>query len=365
MKHRPHHRRTAPGARRRRRDAPSCRPWATCTRATWRWCALARATRRPGGGEHLRQPPAVRAARGLRHLPAHAGARLPSCCADAGCDLVFAPDEAELYPEPQALQGAAADAELADILEGHFRPGFFTGVCTVVLKLFNCVQPRVAVFGKKDYQQLMVVRQHGARSWRCRSRSSPARPSRRRRPGAVVAQRLPRRRPARRGGGAVGANCGNWRAAAQGGRRDCGRTRSGRARQLAERGWKPDYVAVRRAATSTLPTDGDAAAGRAGRGAARQHAADRQPRIRGAAGDLRCGCDAASQRGVRPRRGRAALRPPDSARRAPRPRRYRCRARRRPALRRRGRRAAAAGSGWPSRRTRASARSASPPSGAR
>src|SRR5207249_11759591 len=44
------------------------------------------------------------------------------------------------------------------ILEGEFRPGFFIGVTTVVLKLFSCVQPRVAVFGKKDYQQLMIVR---------------------------------------------------------------------------------------------------------------------------------------------------------------------------------------------------------------
>jgi pantoate--beta-alanine ligase len=75
----------------------------------------------------------------------------------AGCDIVFAPDEAELYPEPQAFK-VLPDPALADILEGHFRPGFFTGVCTVVMKLFGCVQPRVAVFGKKDYQQLMVIR---------------------------------------------------------------------------------------------------------------------------------------------------------------------------------------------------------------
>lgn len=74
-----------------------------------------------------------------------------------GCNLVFAPDEAELYPEPQVYKVQPSPA-LADILEGHFRPGFFTGVCTVVLKLFNCVQPKVAVFGKKDYQQLMVIR---------------------------------------------------------------------------------------------------------------------------------------------------------------------------------------------------------------
>jgi pantoate--beta-alanine ligase len=74
-----------------------------------------------------------------------------------GCNLVFAPSEAELYPEPQTFT-VQPPAELAGLLEGQFRPGFFTGVCTVVLKLFNCVQPRVAVFGKKDYQQLMVVR---------------------------------------------------------------------------------------------------------------------------------------------------------------------------------------------------------------
>lgn len=77
--------------------------------------------------------------------------------AAAGCDLLFAPNELELYPAPQTFK-VQAPAALADILEGHFRPGFFTGVSTVVLKLFNCVQPRVAVFGQKDYQQVMVVK---------------------------------------------------------------------------------------------------------------------------------------------------------------------------------------------------------------
>jgi len=75
----------------------------------------------------------------------------------AGCDIVFAPDERELYPQPQNYK-VTPDPALADILEGHFRPGFFTGVCTVVMKLFGCVRPSVAVFGKKDYQQLMVIR---------------------------------------------------------------------------------------------------------------------------------------------------------------------------------------------------------------
>ncbi|MBW8829099.1 MAG: pantoate--beta-alanine ligase [Burkholderiales bacterium] len=75
----------------------------------------------------------------------------------AGCDILFAPDERELYPQPQSYK-VTPDPALAGILEGHFRPGFFTGVCTVVMKLFGCVRPSVAVFGKKDYQQLMVIR---------------------------------------------------------------------------------------------------------------------------------------------------------------------------------------------------------------
>ncbi|HWH72906.1 MAG TPA: pantoate--beta-alanine ligase [Methylibium sp.] len=74
-----------------------------------------------------------------------------------GCNLVFAPDEAELYPQPQTYKVQPPPA-LADILEGEFRPGFFTGVCTVVMKLFQCVQPRLAIFGKKDYQQFLVLK---------------------------------------------------------------------------------------------------------------------------------------------------------------------------------------------------------------
>lgn len=72
--------------------------------------------------------------------------------------VLFAPDEREMYPEPQSYRVQPPD-DLGDILEGEFRPGFFGGVSTVVLKLLSCVQPRVAVFGKKDYQQLMIVRQ--------------------------------------------------------------------------------------------------------------------------------------------------------------------------------------------------------------
>lgn len=75
-----------------------------------------------------------------------------------GVYILFAPTERELYPQPQEYR-VDPPHQLGDILEGEFRPGFFKGVCTVVLKLFSCVQPKVAVFGKKDYQQLMIIRQ--------------------------------------------------------------------------------------------------------------------------------------------------------------------------------------------------------------
>lgn len=80
----------------------------------------------------------------------------------AGCDVVFAPLEKELYPVPQTFK-VHPPGEIGDILEGHFRPGFFIGVCTVVMKLFQCVfseakGPRYALFGKKDYQQQLIIK---------------------------------------------------------------------------------------------------------------------------------------------------------------------------------------------------------------
>jgi pantoate--beta-alanine ligase len=74
-----------------------------------------------------------------------------------GVYVLFAPDEREMYPVPQEYR-ISPPQDLGDILEGEFRPGFFIGVTTVVMKLFQCVQPQVSVFGKKDYQQLMIIR---------------------------------------------------------------------------------------------------------------------------------------------------------------------------------------------------------------
>jgi len=81
----------------------------------------------------------------------------------AGCEVLFAPSEQELYPQPQRFK-VLPPPELADMLEGQFRPGFFTGVCTVVMKLFQIVFGQSkggghAVFGQKDYQQWLVLRQ--------------------------------------------------------------------------------------------------------------------------------------------------------------------------------------------------------------
>jgi pantoate--beta-alanine ligase len=74
-----------------------------------------------------------------------------------GVDVVFAPTEKDIYPVRQEF--VIEPPPLANILEGEFRPGFFSGVATLVLKLFNLVQPQLVIFGKKDYQQLCVMRE--------------------------------------------------------------------------------------------------------------------------------------------------------------------------------------------------------------
>lgn len=77
---------------------------------------------------------------------------------DTGCDLLFAPSVAQVYPEGTAVQTRVSVPELSQGLCGASRPGHFEGVATVVCKLLNIVQPDVAVFGQKDYQQLAVIR---------------------------------------------------------------------------------------------------------------------------------------------------------------------------------------------------------------
>ena len=75
----------------------------------------------------------------------------------AGVEHLFAPDETEMYPQPQAYH-VEPPPDQAGVLDGEFRPGHFRGVATVVMKLFQIAQADVALFGKKDYQQLMVIR---------------------------------------------------------------------------------------------------------------------------------------------------------------------------------------------------------------
>ncbi len=76
-----------------------------------------------------------------------------------GVDLVFTPDDAMIYPDGEQHSTFVEVPVLSHVVEGKFRPGFFKGVATVVLKLFNMVQPDVAVFGEKDFQQLLIIRQ--------------------------------------------------------------------------------------------------------------------------------------------------------------------------------------------------------------
>jgi pantoate--beta-alanine ligase len=171
-----------------------------------------------------------------------------------GCDLVFAPDEAELYPEPQTVK-VHPPAALADVLEGAFRPGFFVGVCTVVLKLFNAVQPRVAVFGKKDMQQLMVIR-HMVRQLALPVQVMAGETARAE-DGLALSSRNGYLSPAERAEApALAQALRTLAAAVQAGRRDVHTLETEAMDSLRERGWAPDYVALRRQADLGEPQAG-------------------------------------------------------------------------------------------------------------
>ena len=174
----------------------------------------------------------------------------------AGCNLLFAPREKELYPQPQTYKVHPA-SELSDILEGHFRPGFFIGVSTVVLKLFSCVfagMPEgVAAFGKKDYQQVLVVQrmvqqlampieiiagetQRAADGLALSSRNSYLSTTER---AEAVQLLIALKALGQAAKGARLAQLPELEAAAM--------------QSLARRGWKPDYLTVRRRSDLLLP----------------------------------------------------------------------------------------------------------------
>ncbi len=173
--------------------------------------------------------------------------------------VLFGPTEAEMYPEPQNYR-VNPPHDLGDILEGEFRPGFFVGVSTVVLKLFSCVQPRVAVFGKKDYQQLMIIRNM------CRQFALPteivAHETVRDADGLALSSRNrflseAERKEAPRLYGVLNEVRDRLRA----GQIDVPAIEHDAQRELAAAGWKVDYVSVRRQMDLKPPGTEQVAAG--------------------------------------------------------------------------------------------------------
>ncbi|MFN5100007.1 MAG: pantoate--beta-alanine ligase [Burkholderiaceae bacterium] len=171
--------------------------------------------------------------------------------------VLFAPTEKDIYPEPQEFRIQPPN-DLGNILEGHFRPGFFTGVTTIVMKLFSCVQPRVAVFGKKDYQQLMMVR-NMARQFAL--------------PTEIIAAETYRAKDGLALSSRNGYLSENERAEApslfrelnrvadaiRGGDLDVSLLEKSAIDQLTQRGWQPDYFAIRKRIDLQPPTAGDLA----------------------------------------------------------------------------------------------------------
>lgn len=168
----------------------------------------------------------------------------------AGVDFLFSPTESELYPEPQHYHVEPPDIQHQ--LDGEFRPGHFRGVATVVLKLFNIVQPQTALFGKKDYQQLMVLRNMTRQlalpinivgSETVRADDGLALSSRNAYLSAAQRAEAPR----------LYRTLSGIRQAVRGGDRDFVRLENVAAAELDQRGWQTDYVAIRRQSDLQCP----------------------------------------------------------------------------------------------------------------
>ncbi|MDH4462533.1 MAG: pantoate--beta-alanine ligase [Acidovorax sp.] len=188
----------------------------------------------------------------------------------AGCDVLFAPREADLYPEPQTFK-VHPDPALADMLEGHFRPGFFVGVSTVVMKLFACVlgaSGGTAVFGKKDYQQLMVIR-HMVRQFALPVQIVAGETSRAP-DGLALSSRNGYLSPEERQQAvalsqALRALAQAWSAAPS----PSPALEAQAMQALQARGWQPDYLTVRRRSDLMAPAAGDGPGDLVALGAAR------------------------------------------------------------------------------------------------
>ncbi len=167
-----------------------------------------------------------------------------------GVDVLFAPTEQEMYPTPQVYR--VVPPPLAEELEGASRPGFFHGVCTVVLKLFNLVQPDVAVFGKKDRQQLKIVRGM-VQQFNLPIRIVPAETVRAE-DGLALASRNSYLSPDERQEAPRLYRTLSWVAdQILGGRHDYANLEAAARAELAKNGWKVDYIAIRHGLALRIP----------------------------------------------------------------------------------------------------------------
>lgn len=168
-----------------------------------------------------------------------------------GVDVLFAPSEHELYPARQEFM--VDPGPMGNTLEGEFRPGFFHGVCTIVLKLFNLVQPRCAVFGKKDRQQLQII-ERMVQQLALPIRIVPGETSRAD-DGLALSSRNGYLSPTERAEAPRLFRLLQQVAAAMSrGDRDYARLEQKAMMELRAHGWDPDYVAVRERAGLQLPT---------------------------------------------------------------------------------------------------------------